>query len=340
MNPLAQNAPAHMSSSTALWYQAKQKLTLRTELLHPATERDVHVEALYSGVSRGTERLVFQGKIPDSEWGRMSCPHQEGQFPFPVKYGYGFVGRIVDAGASLSGQRVFCLHPHQSRANVSRDTLYDVPGDVPSRRAVLAANMETALNVVWDSGASAGDRVLVVGAGVVGMLLAWLLGQIPGTDVVVCEIDEGKRVVAGSLGLAAVTPSEVPLDCDITINASASEAGLRTALAAAGFEGRIVEASWFGDQGVTLPLGAAFHSRRLQIVSSQVGHVSRDRRARWSYRRRMEKAISLLSAPALDNLITHEIDFMTAPDELPPLFDDPTALCVALRYPEPSSSDS
>jgi len=231
------------------------------------------------------------------------------------------------------GKSVFCLHPHQTRAVVSRDMVHVLPETLPPRRAVLSANMETALNVVWDSGASAGDRVLVVGAGVVGLLIGWLAHRIPGADVVICDIDSAKRDVAEALGLSFVEPDTAPTDCDVTINASASEAGLQTAIDAAGFEARVVEASWYGAADVTVPLGGPFHSRRLQIVSSQVGHVPADRRARWSFRRRLATAIALLNDPALDVLITHEIDFASAADELPPLFDDPSALSIALRYP-------
>ena len=169
-----------MTPSTALWCEAKQKLSLRTELLCPVMDGEVHLEALWSGVSRGTERLVFQGKIPPSEQERMQCPHHGGSFDFPVKYGYGFVGRIVDPKGPNLGNIVFCLHPHQTHAVVPAESVCQVPSAVPPRRAILAANMETALNVVWDSRLTAGDRVLVVGAGVVGMLIAWLARSFPG----------------------------------------------------------------------------------------------------------------------------------------------------------------
>lgn len=321
-----------MTPSTALWHDAKYKLSLRTELLCPVTDSNLLLECLWSGVSKGTERLVFEGLIPKTEWERMRCPFQHGTFNYPVKYGYGFVGRIMDTDRSDCGKNVFCLHPHQTHAIVPQDAVHILPDDLPPRRAILAANMETALNVTWDAGISAGDRVLIVGAGVVGLLIATLAAATPGTEVTICDIDAGKHKVAASLGLTACAPDAAPGDCDVTINASASPQGLELALECAGFEARVVEASWFGDRDVSVPLGRAFHSKRLQIVSSQVGHVSPTKRARWTYARRMAKAISFLSNPALDNLITNEVDFLTAPDQLPPLFGNPAALGIALRY--------
>lgn len=327
-----------MTSSTALWYETKQKLTFRTELLCPVTERDVLLKCLWSGVSRGTERLVFEGSVPTSEWDRMRCPHQRGTFGFPVKYGYGFVGQIMNPDLPECEKYAFCLHPHQTHVIVPRNAIHILPQGLPPRRAVLTANMETALNVVWDAQVSAGDRILVVGAGVVGLLIAWLAAQMPGTDVTICDLDSSKRTIAESLELKFCTPETAPRLCDATINASASEDGLQLALQSAGLEARVVEASWFGNRDVSVPLGGAFHSQRLQIISSQVGHVAPTRRARWTYARRMSKAISLLSDPALDNLITHEIDFTNAPAQLPPLFNDPTALGIALRYPTSQTS--
>ncbi|MGI9406612.1 MAG: zinc-dependent alcohol dehydrogenase [Hyphomicrobiaceae bacterium] len=322
-----------MKPSTSLWYEAQQKLSLRTEMLCPAGDHDVVLDALFSGVSRGTERLVFFGKIPESEWRRMQCPNQDGSFPFPVKYGYGFVGRIAVGSGRKAGNPVFCLHPHQSCAVVAADAPVPLPDGVPARRGILAANMETAINVVWDSQASVGDRVLVVGAGVVGLLIGYVMSRIAGVEVTLCDTNAGRRVVAEALDLAFCAPDSAPKGCDVTVNASASAGGLETAVSAAGPEARVIEASWYGDAEVRVPLGGAFHSQRLQLISSQVGRLPAKRQARWTHRRRLELAVSLLDDPALDHLITHEIDFDAAPDQLPPLFDDPSVLAIALRYP-------
>lgn len=295
----------------------------------------LRLRALWSGISRGTERLVLNGAVPESEHARMRCPFQEGEFRFPVKYGYCFVGQVAEGPADRLGQTCFALYPHQDLADIPADAAIPLPDGLPPRRAVLAANMETALTAVWDSGAAPGDRVLVVGAGVLGLLIAALIARIPGTEVKVSDLNPARRAVAEQLGVRFAAPSEAPDGQDVTINASASGGGLRLAMEKAGHEARVVEASWHGANAVSLPLGEAFHSRRLQLISSHVGHIPAGKAARWTHRRRMKTALRLLAAmPALDGLITHEIAFEDAPLQLPPLIDQAAdALCIVLRYP-------
>ncbi|MEO0618163.1 MAG: zinc-binding alcohol dehydrogenase [Pseudomonadota bacterium] len=271
----------------------------------------------------------------------MACPHQLGQFPFPVMYGYGFVGEIVDGARERRGRAAFCLHPHATYAVVPETDVHLVPYGLPARRAILTANMETALNVVWDARISGGDRVVVMGAGVVGLLVGYLAAQFPGATVLVCDPDPSRRALAETLGCEVVAPDAAAewvdandgLPFDVAINASASGEALTAAIDLLGVEGRVVEASWFGARSVDLRLGGAFHSQRLQIVSSQVGRIPADRQARWTYARRIAVALRLLDDDRLDTLITHEVAFDEAPDVLPPLFDDPEALGIALKYP-------
>ncbi len=320
-------------------------MALRTQNLqarHDAVPSDMmQLRALYSGISRGTERLVLNGAVPESEHERMRCPFQEGDFPFPVKYGYCFVGTVEDGPADRIGQTCFALYPHQNLAEMSEDAAIPLPDGLPSRRAVLAANLETALTAVWDSGTAPGDRVLVVGAGVLGLLIAALITAIPGTEVTISDLNLGRAAIAKRLGVQFAAPDDAPGDADIAINASASGAGLRLALAKAGHEARVVEASWHGANQISLPLGEAFHSRRLSLVSSHVGHIPAARAVRWSHRRRMNTALQLLAQmPALDALITHEIPFEDAPEQLPPLIDPAAdALCIVLRYGGSETAD-
>lgn len=316
-------------------------MELRAEAIAPIEQpgsRSVGLAALWSGVSRGTEALVLAGAVPAAEQARMRAPFQEGAFPFPVKYGYALVARAVAAPGQedLEGRAVFALHPHQDRAVLPAEAVLPLPDGLPPRRAVLAANAETALTVVWDAGAGPGDRILVVGAGVVGLLTAALAAAIPGTEVTVADRNPSRRAIAQALGAAFAAPDAVPGEQDVAINLSASGAGLQTALEALGDEGRAVEASWHGDRQVTLALGGAFHSRRLSVVSSQVGRLPPHRAPRWSHRRRLAKALDLLAAmPALDALIGPEIAFTAADRALPAhLAPGADALCVALRYPD------
>ena len=325
-----------MTQARALWTVGPGRMDLRAETLPPVGADVLRLRARHSGVSRGTEALVLAGRVPESEHDRMRAPLQEGSFPFPVKYGYALVGDVEVGPPEMIGRTVFALHPHQDRADVPADMAVPLPDGLPPRRAVLGANMETALNVVWDAGAGPGDRVLVVGAGVVGLLTAALLAAMPGTEVTVCDLDAGRAPLARRLGAGFAGPGDVPGDQDVAINLSASASGLQTALDALACEGRAVEASWHGAGTTPVALGGAFHSRRLSLVSSQVGLIPPDRARRWSHARRLAKALDLLAArPDLDALISHDIAFADAPDALPPLLaPGVSALCPCLTYPE------
>jgi 2-desacetyl-2-hydroxyethyl bacteriochlorophyllide A dehydrogenase len=308
----------------ALWYAAAGKAEFRTERLPPLAPGEARVATDYSAISRGTERLVALGKVPESEWPQMRAPFQAGAFPFPVKYGYSASGIVTAGPERLIGARVFALHPHQDHFHVLESQLVTIPDAVPSRRAVLAANMETALNAHWDAGTSPGDRVLVVGAGLVGLLVAYLARRIPGTDVVITDIDPARAELAAALGVTFAAAGDLPSDRRIAFNASATSAGLQTAIDACAFEGRVIELSWYGTDAVTVNLGAAFHSRRLRIISSQVGHVAPSQRSRIKHRDRLERALSLLDDPALDVLVSASVPFQDLPDALPRIWSSAT----------------
>ena len=319
----------------ALWYSAPGQAELRQESLSPLAEGHCRVRMLYSGLSRGTEALVFSGKVPESEWRRMRAPYQDGDFPFPVKYGYAAVGVVEQGPATHLGRTMFALHPHQDVFDLPCEALAILPPGLPPRRAVLAANMETALNGVWDGDAGPADRIAIVGAGVVGALVAAICGRFPGAEVTLIDIDSSRRALAETLGVAFVHPRDAPRDCDVVFHASGHPSGLDTALDAAGDEARIVELSWYGAQAVTAHLGGAFHARRLQLISSQVGRVSPSRRARFSYPRRLEAALQLLCDQRLDALLAPDIAFKSLPSELPRIFAPGSGvLAQVVSYPQ------
>jgi len=311
----------------ALWWEAARCAGLRDETLRPA-EGDAVVRMLWSGVSRGTERLVAEGRVPDSERERMRAPNQGGDFPFPVKYGYCAVGRVERGPAHLLGRTVFSLHPHQTLYAAPAASLVPLPRGLPPRRAVLAANMETALNAVWDGRVGPGDRVAVIGAGAVGLLTAALCARIAGVEATVMDVIAQRGDIAAQLGVKFGDP---PADCDVAFNASASAQGLARALESLGPEGTLVEMSWHGAGETPVALGGAFHARRLRIVSSQVGSLPPARRPRWSHRRRIETARALLRDDRLDALIDHEIAFEDAPAALPAALAE-GGLATVLRY--------
>ena len=307
-------SPAH-----AFWVVSPGRGELRAETLSDPAAEEVQVRTRFSGVSRGTEALVFQGFVPPSQHQAMRAPFQAGDFPGPVKYGYASVGEVERGPDELRGQTVFCLHPHQDRYVVPAAAVRPLPDALPAERAVLAANAETALNVVWDAGIAPGDRVCVIGAGVVGCLVAWLAGGIPGTRVTLVDLEPTRASIAQTLGVLFAEPDAAPADQDVVVHTSASDNGLATALACAGMEARVVEASWFGDHRPAVPLGEAFHARRLELRSSQVGQLPAGRRARWSHRRRLALALDLLVEPRLDCLISGESRFTDLPALMPQL---------------------
>ncbi|MFG3019052.1 dehydrogenase [Streptomyces sp. NPDC048254] len=320
-------------SARAFWLRSPGRGELRDVTLTEPAEGEVLVRALYSGVSRGTETLVFRGGVPESQHAVMRAPFQEGEFPGPVKYGYLSVG-VVEAGpAELIGRTVFCLYPHQTRYVVPVTAVTVVPERVPPARAVLAGTVETAVNALWDAAPLAGDRIAVIGGGMVGCSVAALLARFPGVRLQLVDADPARAKTAEALGVDFATPEDALDGCDLVVHASATEQGLTRALELLAPEGTVLELSWYGDRRIALPLGEAFHSRRLTVRSSQVGTVSPAARAGRTYADRLALALDLLADPALDALITGESAFEELPEVLPKLASgEIPALCHRVRY--------
>jgi threonine dehydrogenase-like Zn-dependent dehydrogenase len=329
---LQEYRPMTGGQARAFWLAKPGVGEIRAEPLPEARAGDVVVRTLFTGISRGTETLVFGGRVPAEEYDRMRAPFQAGDFPAPVKYGYCNVGVVERGPEALLGHRVFCLYPHQTRYVVPASAVHALPDGVPAERAVLAANLETALNGLWDAAPRLGDRVGVIGAGVVGCLAAWLAAR-AGCEVQLIDVDARKQTAAAALGVAFSLPAAAVRDVDVVLHASGDPAGLATALDLAGLEATVVELSWYGTRRAEVPLGGAFHSRRLTIKASQVGAVAAAQRARWSHARRMRLVLDLLRAPELDALLTGESDF----DELPAVLAHLAAghgytLCHRIRF--------
>jgi hypothetical protein len=290
------------------------------------------VRTLYTGISRGTEALVFNGLVPVGERERMRAPFQQGTFPGPVKYGYSNVGIVEDGPGSLAGRRIFALFPHQTRYAVPLDAVHLIPDGVPAERAVLTANLETAINGIWDARPHVGDRIAVVGGGTVGCLAAWIAAGIRGCTVELVDVNPARATTAAALGVDFALP-DAAAEADVVLHASGVPDGLAVALRIAAFESTIVDLSWYGDRQVRLPLGEAFHSQRLTLKSSQVGAVAGSQRARWDHRRRIALALSLLCDPVLDTLITGECTFDELPETMARLATDPrNELLYRVRY--------
>lgn len=317
----------------AYWTVGPGRGEIRAEELPAPAEGQVLVRTLCSGISRGTEALVHRHAVPESVRGQMRAPLQEGDLPGPVKYGYLSVGMVEDGPPSLVGRRVFCLHPHQERYVVPATAVVPVPDEVPDERALLAGTVETAINAVWDAAPRYGDRVAVVGMGMVGASVAALLAQFPLGRLEVVDTDPARATLAEALGVRLVGPQEAAADCDLVVHCSATGAGLATALGLAGEEAEVVELSWFGTEAPRVPLGEAFHARRLTLRASQVGAVSASRRARRSTADRLAVALGTLGDSRFDALLTGHSAFA----ELPQVMDEVAtgrrpALCHVIRY--------
>jgi hypothetical protein len=321
-------------AAEALWYVAPGRAEIRPEAVMAPGPGEVQIRTSFTALSRGTESLVFSGRVPASEFVRMRGPNMGGAFPFPVKYGYAAVGRVEHGPGDLAGRMVFALHPHQSVFTLPAIDITPLPENVPPARALLAANMETALNAVWDAAPGPADRIAVVGGGVVGALIAWLCGRLPGAEVTLIDILPERATLAQALGVQFALPGGAAGECDLVFHASGQPSGLSDALRLAGDEATVVEMSWYGATSVPVPLGESFHSRRLRLVSSQVGQVAASHRPRWSYPRRRSAAIALLTDACLDALIAPGIAFAELPAKLPRILErNSTVLCQRIDYP-------
>ena len=314
-----------MSDAFALWFQDREQAAILPEALPAVSDGWCGMRAQFSALSPGTERLVYTGGVPPELAEDMRCPYMGGEFAFPVKYGYSLVGEISDGPADWLGRAAHVLHPHQDRCVVRREDVYLLPPDVSPARATLASNLETAVNVLWDAQVALGERVLVVGFGIVGSLVARLLSFIPGVQLEVVDAAPDKQRMAADMGFSSHTNTD-DLDAafDLAIHASAASAGLQTALDHVGFEGRVVELSWYGSRPVTVNLGGAFHNQRKRIISSQVSTIAPAQRPRWDYRRRKDLVFDLLRRDEFDAHITHRVAFGDLPKVFARLAHPPT----------------
>jgi threonine dehydrogenase-like Zn-dependent dehydrogenase len=317
----------------AFWLSAPGRGEIRPVMLPEPARGEVLVRTLRSGVSRGTETLVFRGGVPPGQYASMRAPFQEGDFPGPVKYGYLNVGVVEQGPPELHGRTVFCLYPHQTAYVVPADAVTVVPDDVPAARAVLAGTVETAVNALWDAAPLVGDRVAIVGAGMVGCCVARLLAGFPAVEVTLVDVDPSRAVIAAALGTGFAQPDTAFGGCDLVVHTSATSDGLQCSLDLLAPEGMVLDLSWYGDAEVRLALGGAFHSRRLAIRASQVGTLSPARSTRRTTADRLALALDLLRDPAFDVLVSGESRF----DELPGVMErlaagSLPALCHTITY--------
>jgi 2-desacetyl-2-hydroxyethyl bacteriochlorophyllide A dehydrogenase len=320
----------------AYWIEAPGQGSLRQEALHsPSPPGHNLIETWVTGISPGTERLVGLGKVPPACWDTMRCPAMAGSFQLPAKYGYCLIGRAING--PYANRLVFAMHPHQDRVLLPEDSLLPLPKKIPPLRATLIPNLETALNALWDSECQAGERVAIVGGGIVGILVAFLLRTAWGIQPLIVEINPSRRKGIEKLGwgLAVLDPAEAPRESfSLCFHTSGQGSGLQTALDSVGFEGRVIELSWFGEEAVTLDLGGSFHFQRKQLRASQVSTIATPKRAHLTYRQRLERVLHYLENSALDSLISAKIPFKQLPTFMEQLYGgNPEGFSFAILYP-------
>jgi len=322
-----------LEDALAYWLRAPGSGEIRPVALPEPGTDDVVVRTLRSGVSRGTETLVFRGGVPPSQYAAMRAPFQEGDFPGPVKYGYLSVGAVEEGPAALRGRTVFCLYPHQTAYVVPAGAVTVVPDGVPLSRAVLAGTVETAVNALWDAAPLVGDRVAVVGAGMVGCCVARLLARFPAVEVTLVDVDASRAEVAAALEVGFARPEDAVGGCDLVVHTSATSAGLQRSLELLAHEATVLDLSWYGDEEVRLSLGGAFHSGRLGLRASQVGTLSPARSGRRTTGDRLALALELLRDEAFDAVLSGESRFEELPAVMARLAaGDLPALCHTITY--------
>lgn len=297
----------------ALWHLSDSSSVIKATKLPAENSNSCIVKTAYSLISTGTERLVSLGLVPESLHSQMKVPYMQGKFSFPLTYGYSMVGRVISEQSTLFGKLVHFMHPHQDICHVEASSLFEIPENIPATRAGLASNVETALNAIWDSGLSIGDRTLVCGFGMIGALVARLLSFMPGVEVQVLEIDPGRKKKAKEMGFEVVENPEQE-QYDLAFHTSASAGGLQKCIDSVGLEGKIIELSWYGTKSIALQLGGSFHRNRKQLISSQVSIIPKQKSARWDYKRRKETVFELLKNDIFDQHISHIIPFEDTPD--------------------------
>jgi hypothetical protein len=302
-----------MRRARAFWLTSKGRGVVRRQALPDPGPGWCIVRAVFSAVSPGTERLVALGRVPGPLQDEMRCPYMGGRFPFPVKYGYSLVGEVVEGPKALRGRIVHVLHPHQDICLVRCEDVRPLPHGLPPARATLASNMETAVTAVWDSAVTVGERVLVIGFGIVGSLVARVLGSGPAVELEVAETRAVRRRLAESMGFqVSATPPKRPFD--VAFDTSGTPAGLQAAIEGVGLEGRVIAVSWFGARPARLDLGGSFHSRRKRVIASQVSRIPGGMRPRWDVARRAELVFRLLERPDFDLHVGPPVPFALLPE--------------------------
>ena len=333
-----------MNNSQGLYFVGPRLLELRDESTPVLAPKQVRVHTKYSGISAGTEMLLYRGEAPEQMAADETLSALSGSLAYPLKYGYAAVGDVVELGAGVAddwlGQTVFVFNPHEREFVANVDELYKLPAGLAPELGVLLPTVETALNFLHDGRPVAGEDVVVIGQGVVGQLTTALLGCIPLNSLITLDRLAVRREMSCKMGATqSLDPAQSEYitphlgQADLCYELSGSPTVLNQAIAMTGFSGRVVIGSWYGTKTAPLDLGGRFHRSRIQLISSQVSTLSPSLQSRWSKQRRMDFALKLLQTLKLDQLITHRINFNHVADAYRLLDEQPDkALQMVLSY--------
>ena len=336
-------------SAISVWFTSPRTVELRASSVAVPARGEVRIQTLFSGISHGSEMTVYRGDVPASLSLDATLPTLQGTFEFPVKYGYASVGRVIDFGADvtgvLEGDLVFAFNPHETCYTVPAGVVIKLPRELNPRIGIFTANVETALNALLDATPRLGERVLVIGQGVVGLLITQLVRRAGASLVITSDLHESRRQLSQLAGAdVTLDPSTERITervhaltggvgADVVIEASGEPRVLDEAIGAAAQEGRVVIVSWYGTKRADLGLGSDFHRKRLMLKSSQVSNLDPSLAPRWTIARRRELAVGYLSELLLDKLITRVLPFERAAEAYRIIDEQPgEVIQVALDY--------
>ena len=334
-------------------FTAPYELDITEDKLPEPGAGEVLIQTRFSAISHGTEMLVYRGQFPAGMAADDTIPELRRPLTYPLKYGYAVVGDIIDTGSGVSrdlnGQSVFSLHPHESCFTVDADRVIPLPAGVDPLDALFLANMETAVNLLMDGRPVIGENVAVLGQGVVGLLTTSLLARFPLAALLTVDPIKLRREASRQAGAhRSLDPNLEDIEnqismalksdgstgqADLTYELSGDPEALNQAIAATGFDGRIVVGSWYGSKPAALDLGSRFHRRRLRLISSQVSTLTPELAARWSHKRRFEVAWEMIRRIRPARFITRRIPLTQAPEAYKLIDKDPAAdIQVVLEY--------
>ena len=316
----------------SLWLENKNKPKIKKKLLRPSNKPNtLIIKTLYSGISKGTEKLVSSGFVGKDQYKIMKSPFQEGTFSFPIKYGYINVGKVINGPKKLLHKNTFALYPHQDLFEINSKEVQILNESNNPKKYLLTANMETAINIFWDTQASNKDKIVIVGMGSVGILTAYYFKLQNYKNVFICDSNLKKKKFATLLGLNFKDFKSIK-DIDVVINTTSNYQIINKSFNKLNLEGKIVEASWYGNKKGIINLGGNFHSKRLKLISTQVSNIPKYLSNKHNYKSRLKLAIKALSSNKLLKLVNTESHFNNLEEDYVSIINNPDSIMHAIKY--------